>query len=309
MTFGSKEGKTTKVRRGEIYYVKKTETVGSEQEADRPAIIVSNDTGNRAGTIVEVVYLTTQQKNILPTHVYIGTSERPSIALCEQVFTVCNSRLERYIGRITSTEMRQIDAALTTSLGIKQRQEEHRMLLTMKTPYGDMNFDMPSESITALIQQAFLYAAVPQESKAEEKPQSTPVVPQEQPKAVKAGNKARSRVESLFGDFRGSKEVQPEKEDAEPKEYKGFLLIKCKHCGTLKGFCAKTPISEFTCECGEKTKLHDLKPAYLKCKCGGQFKYKTNETAEAFDYHCLHCGSPVDLELNNRRNTYVTIAD
>lgn len=297
------------MRRGEIYYVKKTQTVGSEQGADRPEIVVSNDTGNRHGPVVEVVYLTTQRKNLLPTHVYISTASRPSIALCEQVFTVCKSRLERYIGRVTSTELRQIDAALTTSLGIYQKQEENRMQLIMRTPYGDMNFDMPGDKITALIQQAFQYAAQPQEREPEKAQQNAPLVPQEQPKARQAENKPHRRVDSLFGNFRVSQEAKTEKPQAEPEEYRGFLLIKCKHCGKLKGFCTKTPITEFTCECGEKTALHDLKPAYLKCKCGGQYKYKTNVTDETFDYNCLNCGSPVDMELNSRRNTYVTIAD
>lgn len=102
---------------------------------------------------------------------------------------------------------------------------------------------------------------------------------------------------------------QAEKEQAEPEEYKGFLMIKCEKCGTVKGFCAKTPISEYKCECGGKTKLHDLKMVHLHCKCGSHFKYKTNITDERFEYNCLTCGSPVDLELNGRRNTYVTIGD
>ena len=40
-----------------------------------------------------------------------------------------------------------------------------------------------------------------------------------------------------------------------------------------------------------------------------RYKYKTNITDETFEYNCLNCGSPVDLELNSRRNTYVTISD
>lgn len=35
------------MRRGDIFYVRATETEGSEQGGDRPAVIVSNDTGNR----------------------------------------------------------------------------------------------------------------------------------------------------------------------------------------------------------------------------------------------------------------------
>jgi len=93
------------------------------------------------------------------------------------------------------------------------------------------------------------------------------------------------------------------------QEYKGFLLIKCGHCGKIKGFCIKTSISEFICDCGGKTELKDLKAVFLNCKCGRNYKYYTNVTDETFETKCLNCGSPIDLKFNNRRNNYVTIAD
>ena len=34
---------------------------------------------------MEAVYLTTKRKTDIPTHVYISSAERPSIALCEQI--------------------------------------------------------------------------------------------------------------------------------------------------------------------------------------------------------------------------------
>lgn len=180
------------------------------------------------------------------------------------------------------------------------------MQVTIKTQFGEMNFDMPPERVTDLMQRAFEYAAGQQVQNI------APVAP-EQPKVKVPENKAHRRVDSLFGNFRGMAEPeekpQQQEEQHEPEEYRGFLLIKCKHFGKVKGFCAKTPITEHICECGGKTELHDLKPAFLNCKCGGRYKYKTNITDEKFDYNCLNCGSPVDLELNSRRNTYVTISD
>lgn len=127
-------------KRGDIYFVSGAYGTGSEQRGERPAIIVSNDTGNTYAPVVEVVYLTTKRKTVIPTHVYINSAERPSIALCEQVTTVCKSRLERYIGSVTVAEMRRIDRALSVSLGIRGGKT---MQITMKTPFGDMNFDMP----------------------------------------------------------------------------------------------------------------------------------------------------------------------
>ena len=57
------------VHRGEIYHIHEIEVTGHEQHSDRPAIVVSNDVGNEHSPVVEVVYLTTQKKNMLPTHV------------------------------------------------------------------------------------------------------------------------------------------------------------------------------------------------------------------------------------------------
>lgn len=104
--------------RGDIFYVHKpAPTTGSEQDAGRPAIIVSNDIGNKHSSNVEVVFLTTQEKKPLPTHVNI-ICKVPSTALCEQVFTVSKDRLSDLIRTCTASEMKEIDNALMISLGL-----------------------------------------------------------------------------------------------------------------------------------------------------------------------------------------------
>lgn len=106
------------VKRGDIFYVGGGMATGSEMRANRPAVVVSNDDGNKYAPIVEMVFLTTREKESLPTHVRINSAERPSLALCEQIMTVCKSRLERRIGSVTAEEMQNIDNALKISLGI-----------------------------------------------------------------------------------------------------------------------------------------------------------------------------------------------
>ena len=106
------------ILRGDIFYIRKGGTTeGNEQDAGRPAIIVSNDIGNQHANIVEVVYLTTQEKKPLPTHVDI-ICKVPSVALCEQVCTVSKDRLGDLIRTCTVGEMKEIDKALMCSLGI-----------------------------------------------------------------------------------------------------------------------------------------------------------------------------------------------
>ena len=110
--------KNMNVYKGDIFYIKKGGRVtGSEQFAERPAVVVSNDIGNVHSNAIEVVYLTTQSKKELPTHAKVMCSV-PSTALCEQIHTVSKERLGSYIRTCTEKEMNDIDAAMMISLGL-----------------------------------------------------------------------------------------------------------------------------------------------------------------------------------------------
>lgn len=105
-------------KRGEIYYIESYYTTGSEQRAGRPAVIVSNDRNNEHSATVEVVYLTTQPKHDLPTHVTVRGTGRDSIALCEQVSTVAVERVGEFCGECNKQEMVAIETALMISLDL-----------------------------------------------------------------------------------------------------------------------------------------------------------------------------------------------
>lgn len=64
------------------------------------------------------MYITTQPKEDLPTHVTIRSTGRISIALCEQVSSISTDRVNNYIGQVTDQEMKNIDIALMISLGL-----------------------------------------------------------------------------------------------------------------------------------------------------------------------------------------------
>lgn len=107
------------MKRGEIYFITRGyDEEGSEQRAGRPAIIVSNDKCNENSTVLEVVYLTTQPKTDLPTHVDIRSTPKNSVALCEQVNSIFKDRFGDYIATCTDYEMMLVDAALHISLGL-----------------------------------------------------------------------------------------------------------------------------------------------------------------------------------------------
>lgn len=129
------------IKRGDIYWIKKNPhkpSIGFVQEAERPAIIVSNNTANKNAYIFEVVYLTTSPKKDLPTHVTIKSTPQTSTALCEQITTISDEQISNYIGKCSTAEMMAIEQAMLISLGIDiitldqnqaepEPQEEHHM--------------------------------------------------------------------------------------------------------------------------------------------------------------------------------------
>lgn len=106
------------IKRGDIYFIRPQATTGSEQRAGRPAVVVSNDMNNRCSTAVEVVYLTTQPKKDLPTHVTIRSAPQKSVALCEQIDTVATERIGTYAGHVSDTELMNLEIGMMISLGI-----------------------------------------------------------------------------------------------------------------------------------------------------------------------------------------------
>ena len=106
------------VLRGEIYYIIKSETIGSEQETGRPAVVVSSNANNQNAATYEVVYLTTREKIPIPTHTKITATGVTSTVLCEQISTVARERLGNYIGTCTPEEVEAIDKCLIASLAL-----------------------------------------------------------------------------------------------------------------------------------------------------------------------------------------------
>lgn len=108
--------------RGDIVYVHidAHKTTGSEWAKDRPAIVVSNDRCNKYSPVVEVVFVTTaRRKQLLPTHVIVHSTPATSVVLCEHVYSVDKSRIDRIIGHCSDKEIFKINEALAISLGLK----------------------------------------------------------------------------------------------------------------------------------------------------------------------------------------------
>lgn len=111
------------MKRGDIYYISRRDTIGAETMKARPAVIISNNALNETSEVIEVAYLTTQPKKDLPTHVVIRSTGRPSTVLCEHIDHISTLLVGDYCGTCTEEEMRAIDAALLASLGIREQKK------------------------------------------------------------------------------------------------------------------------------------------------------------------------------------------
>ena len=139
-----------KISRGEVFYItSKYDTVGSEQKSGRPAVVVSNNLCNDNGPVVEVCYMTLQEKKPMPTHVLIDRGQCiNSTILCEQVTSVAKERIGEYMCTIPDDIMDAVDKALVVSLGLDYIIEQETKKPVTSTP-SPTNKPVPSAEATA----------------------------------------------------------------------------------------------------------------------------------------------------------------
>lgn len=116
--------KKCEIHRGDIYFADLSPTVGSEQNGVRPVLIIQNDRGNCYSPTVIVAAITSRTgKKQMATHIDLPADQncglkRDSKVLLEQVRTLDKSRLARYVGHVPQEKMRDVDTALSVSVGL-----------------------------------------------------------------------------------------------------------------------------------------------------------------------------------------------
>ena len=109
------------IKRGDIYYCDLSPTKGSEQNGQRPVLVIQNDKGNLHSPTVIVAAFTTKTKKNLPTHVEVKSVYKlkdMSLLLLEQIRTVDKKRLSTFVGSVNQGELKQIEKAVNISLGL-----------------------------------------------------------------------------------------------------------------------------------------------------------------------------------------------
>jgi mRNA interferase MazF len=112
------------VQRGDIYLANLDPLQGSEQNGQRPVVVVSRDALNNNSPIVVVIPCTdaANKKKIYPSHVRIkagaGGLTMDSVVLCEQVRAISKDRLKKHMGTLSRSEIASIEASLKITLDL-----------------------------------------------------------------------------------------------------------------------------------------------------------------------------------------------
>lgn len=176
------------------------------------------------------------------------------------------------------------------------------MRVTISTPTTTADYEMTKEGLVELTKLALRYSLdmTPEPSPAFEKITVTT------PPATKETAEAKHPLPTIKID----EPAKSESSENEDKRYSGFMIVECENCRKQHVFFAKVAIGSQYCQkCGHETKLHDLKYVIADCKCGSHVRYKTNSKQRVLSVDCIKCQAPIDMELNGRTNTYVTMRE
>ena len=114
----------TDIARGDVIEVNLDPAVGTEIKKTRRCVVIQNNAGNKFSPRTIIVPATGAENVVkpFPIHVLVGAGEggfqKASVVLCDQIRAVDKSRLVKIVGRLSSSTMEKVDAALKISLAL-----------------------------------------------------------------------------------------------------------------------------------------------------------------------------------------------
>jgi mRNA interferase MazF len=113
------------ILRYDMYFVDLGQSNGSVQRGERPAVVISNNKGNKYSPVVMVCPVTSSTtKSKLPTHVHMSAADvgfaKDSIIQFEQHITIPKNQLKYKLMSLPETYYKQLDRALMISNGLDE---------------------------------------------------------------------------------------------------------------------------------------------------------------------------------------------
>ena len=116
------------IKKGDVYFASLNPIVGSEQDGERPVVVVQNNLANKHSPTIIVVPITTVLKRMeLPTHIPISKNrflKKDSMIIVEQIRAIDKKRLKAYLGHLKPEQMKLVDNAIVNVFELKVKLEE-----------------------------------------------------------------------------------------------------------------------------------------------------------------------------------------
>ncbi len=111
------------IKRGGIYLANLDPVVGREIAKTRPVIVVSNDKNNAHSGTVTILPITSRDiRKVYPFEVFLskgaGNLPKDSRVKADQIRTLDNRRIVKFIGQIDAGELNQVETAMKIHLDL-----------------------------------------------------------------------------------------------------------------------------------------------------------------------------------------------
>lgn len=105
--------------RGEVWWVNFDPSVGGEIQKQRPALILSNDAANKYLNRLQVLPLSSRVDRLYPSEVVVTVHGQPQKAMADQLTTVSKLRLSNRIGKLSASDLGQVERIVKLHLGLQ----------------------------------------------------------------------------------------------------------------------------------------------------------------------------------------------
>ena len=110
--------------RGDVVRVRLDPGEGREIRKTRPAVVLSNNAACRFDSVVQVVPITAlPNRPLRPYEARIASEasglSKPSRAVANQIRTIARHRITRRMGRLSPTELEDVDRAVAIQIGLR----------------------------------------------------------------------------------------------------------------------------------------------------------------------------------------------
>lgn len=105
-------------KRGEIYWINLDPTVGSEINKTRPALVISNDSGNEYSQRIIVAPITSSITKVYPFEVKVEVAAKEGKVLLDQLRSIDKQRISKKLSVLDYDTMQLVNRALKITLDL-----------------------------------------------------------------------------------------------------------------------------------------------------------------------------------------------